>query len=156
MIISFFGHADFFESDGNENIFLNILNDLDIDDNSQFWFGGYGNYDRFAFNCCKKFLAAKKQCKTVYITPYIDGLFLNNGKNITLLYDEIVYPPLENVPKRFAIVKRNEWIIDNSDIIIFFVNRTFGGAYTCLKYASRKKKKYYNLANLQTKNLPRI
>ena len=36
------------------------------------------------------------------------------------LYDSTLYPPLENVPYKFAISKRNEWMINESDLIIAF------------------------------------
>ena len=39
-----------------------------------------------------------------------------------------MYPLLENVIPRFAISKRNEWMIDKADLIIAFVNHEYGGA----------------------------
>lgn len=65
------------------------------------------------------------------------------------MVDSIIYPPLEKVPKRFCILKRNEWIIDHSDIIVFFVRYSYGGAHTALEYAKKKKKKIYNIASLE-------
>ena len=62
------------------------------------------------------------------------------------LYDSIVYPPLEKTPLKFAISKRNEWMIDQSDFVIAYVEHSFGGAYQSLKYAHRKGKRIVNLA----------
>ena len=62
------------------------------------------------------------------------------------LYDSSVYPPIENVPMRFAINKRNEWMINQADLVIAYVDHTFGGAYKTLQYAKRKKKQIINLA----------
>ena len=56
-------------------------------------------------------------------------------------YDETVYPPLESVPKRYAISRRNEWMVRESDIVIAYVIRGFGGAAKTLEYAQRKKKR---------------
>ena len=54
---------------------------------------------------------------------------------------------LEFVPKRFAIVKRNEWMMTNADIVIAYVNRNYGGAYKSLQAAKRKKKKIINICD---------
>ena len=63
------------------------------------------------------------------------------------LYDEIVYPELESVPWKFAISKRNEWMVEQADIVIAFVDHDWGGAATTLQYAKRKKKTIINLAD---------
>ena len=56
-------------------------------------------------------------------------------------YDETVYPPLESVPKRYAISRRNEWMVRESDIVVAYVIRGFGGAAKTLEFAQRKKKR---------------
>ena len=76
--------------------------------------GGYGNFDGY---CCQLLNELKKdypKIEIVFVTPYVFENYykLNNAKNY---YDYTLYPPLENVPYKFAILKRNEWIIDNSD-----------------------------------------
>jgi hypothetical protein len=60
-------------------------------------------------------------------------------------YDECIYPPIETTYPKFAILRRNEWIIEKSDFIIFYVSRTFGGAYKAMKYAIKLNKKFINL-----------
>ena len=55
-------------------------------------------------------------------------------------FDNIVYPPLETVPYRYAIIRRNEWMIDQADIVIDPVRYSWGGAARSLEYAKRKKK----------------
>ena len=62
------------------------------------------------------------------------------------LYDSVVYPPLEQVPLKFAISKRNEWMISQSDFVIAYVEHSFGGAYQGLHYARQKGKRIVNLA----------
>ena len=62
--------------------------------------------------------------------------------------DTSIYPPIENVPLKFAISKRNEWMMTNADIIIAFVNRGYGGAYKSLQAAKRRKKKIINICEL--------
>lgn len=63
-----------------------------------------------------------------------------------MYYDGSVYPPLETVPRRYAISKRNEWMVEQADVIISCVTHGWGGAATTLTYANRKKKSIISVA----------
>lgn len=55
-------------------------------------------------------------------------------------YDSIFIPEeASNVYPKGAITKRNQWLIDNSDLLIAYVRREKGGAATCLKMAEKAK-----------------
>ena len=61
-------------------------------------------------------------------------------------YSDTIYPMgLENVHPRFAIERRNRWLVDNSDYVIAYVNRTYGGAAKFYELAVKRKKKTINL-----------
>ena len=60
-------------------------------------------------------------------------------------YDEIIYPPIENIPLKYSIIYRNKWIVENSDFIFFYVAHTWGGAYQMLEYAKNINKQFFNL-----------
>ncbi|MBQ7364673.1 MAG: hypothetical protein IJW46_03665, partial [Clostridia bacterium] len=85
----------------------------------------------------------------VYVTPYISLSEQAKIKELLKygLYDESLYPPIENVPLRFAISKRNEWMMTNADLVVVYVNQQYGGAYTSLQVARRKKKKIVNICD---------
>ena len=54
---------------------------------------------------------------------------------------DTIYPEgLETVPRRFAIIKRNEWMIEHSDTVITYVRHS-GGAETFSSLAKRKGKR---------------
>ena len=53
----------------------------------------------------------------------------------------------EHIPPRFAILKRNEWMIDNADLVIAYVDHRYGGAYKSLLFAQRRKKKIINICD---------
>lgn len=59
--------------------------------------------------------------------------------NALKIFDDTIYPNIENVPPRFAIIKRNEWMVNNSDFLIAYVENRFGGARKTLQYAEKKK-----------------
>ena len=145
MIVSFFGHSNFIE---NENIKETLLTLLEEDINGsdvQFCLGGYGNFDDFALKCCKEYKSRHKNTSLMFITPYINEWLNNRKEYYQNEYDEIIYPDIERAPLKYAISKRNEWIINYSDLIITYVQVRFGGAYNALRYANRKGKKCINL-----------
>ena len=64
------------------------------------------------------------------------------------LYDGIIIPQeLLGIHPKAAITKRNRWMVDQSDLLIAFVQRDFGGAYETLKYARRKKVSVINISD---------
>jgi uncharacterized phage-like protein YoqJ len=107
-----------------------------------FYCGGYGAFDSLASEAID--ILRKSYPDTyiekIYVTPYITASCKEKLDTLKNYYDEIIYPPLENVPLRFAISRRNEWMVDNSDIIIAYVKVSFGGAAKTLEYAKRRKK----------------
>ena len=65
--------------------------------------------------------------------------YLNRDADLSR-YDSTTYPPLENVPPRYAIVRRNEWMVQESDVVISGVTHGWGGAAKTLDFAKRKQK----------------
>lgn len=141
MIITFCGHADFIRTDDIKIKMMNILKTQIGDGSAEIFLGGYGAFDFFAYECCKKYKNTHPNVKLVFITPY-----LNRVKENPENYDEVVYPPLENVPYRLAILKRNRWMVEKADIIIAYVERESGGAYQSLKHAEKHHKCIINIA----------
>ena len=85
------------------------------------------------------------EIELLFITPYLD----KNYSKLELAkyyYDDLIFPPIENVPRKFAILKRNEWMVDSADLVIAFVKYSWGGAAKTLGYAKRKKKQIINLS----------
>lgn len=98
------------------------------------------------FTNVKRFKNDFPEIELIFITPYLD-------KNYSKLefakyhYDDVIFPPLENVLRKFAILKRNEWMVEKADLVIAYVMYSWGGAVKTLEYAKRKKKTIINLAS---------
>ena len=149
MIIAFFGHRKLLNiGDLFEVVKQTILLNISKNETVEFYCGGYGDFDNLCLNACNEIKKEQEKCETVFITPYISEIQQRKIKELISanLYDSVIYPPLENVPLKFAISKRNEWIVNKADLIIAYVTHKFGGAYKSLLYAKRKKKKIINLA----------
>lgn len=60
---------------------------------------------------------------------------------------ETVFPEgLEVVPCRFAIHRRNRWMVQEADVVITYVKNSAGGAAQFQTLALQKKKRVINLA----------
>ncbi len=148
MIITFFGHARFYKTEEYEQKILDLLNDIVGDASADFYFGGYGNFDSFAYDCCKKYKNTNPNTSLVFVTPYITIQYQNNYlKHIKNLYDDIIYPEIENKPLKYAIYYRNLWMVEKADYILCNISHEWGGAYKAYKYAKQKKKPIYNLTD---------
>ena len=149
LVISFLGHRSL--QNGRtlcERVESAIEESVDFNEDVVFLCGGYGDFDDLCACVCRLIKEKWKKCEIVFVTPYITATQQEKIRQLIDLglYDATVYPPLENVPYRFAISKRNEWMIDQSDLIIAYVKHSFGGAYQTLRYARRRGKRVVNLA----------
>lgn len=144
MVITFCGHAHYSASEEHEMCLLAFLEATVGDRDADMYFGGYGNFDRFSYNCGKKYKKNHPKVNLLLITPYIDRPIYKEDA-----YDGIIYPGIECKPARFAIIYRNRWMVENADYVIAYVNHTYGGAYTTYQYAVKKRKHIYNLGKLQ-------
>ncbi len=147
MIVAFCGHTRYMRNAEDEKAILDILNDRVGEAPCDFFVGEYGNFDAFAYDCVKKFKKDHAQANLIFITPYFLSESEKNSFSHQKQFDFIIYPELENVPRRYAIIHRNRWIVEQADILIAYVTHTYGGAYTMYQYAKRKTKEIYNIAN---------
>ncbi len=150
MIITFIGHA-FISSHSlvKEEVKKQIRkNSMDFH-SITYYLGGYGDFDRICACACRELKQEYDGVEVVYITPYFGLSEQEKIKEMVRgrLYDATIYPPIENVPFRFAILKRNEWMIKNADLIIAYVDHTYGGAYKSYQVAKRAKKKIINICD---------
>ena len=97
---------------------------------------------------CKKYKATHPDVSLLLILPYIPTRYRQEDlEEKKAQYDELIYPELENVPLRFAIDRRNKWIVDRADCIICWIDHDWGGAYQACRYARRKGKCVIDLYN---------
>lgn len=90
-----------------------------------------------ASRTCKKRFTNIRNCLVI---PYIHPEFLDRISKLKERFDETFYPSLERVPLKYAIIRRNEWMIDKADVLFACVCRSWGGAAQTLEYARQRKK----------------
>ena len=146
MIITFCGHSNcLFKDDIKEQLKNIFLSKIIKNPTCKFYLGGYGNFDRLCLRTLKELKNGFPEIDLIFITPYLDK---NYSKLEFAKYhcDDVIFPPLESVPRKFAILKRNEWMVGEADLVIAYVMYSWGGAAKTLEYAKRKKKTIINLA----------
>ena len=148
MTVTFFGHTDFLGTAEYERKMLTLLDEVVGCSAADFYLGGIGGFDSFAYDCCKKYKQTHSNARLIFVTPYMTEDYQRaHLKRQREMYDEIIYPEIEDKPIRFAILYRNKWMVDQADVIICAVAHAWGGAYKACKYATDKKKRTLNLIN---------
>lgn len=117
------------------------IEQLILDGATMFFHGGYGQFDHMAASIVWRLKGGYPHIESVLVLPYLDR------EVDASIYDYTTYPPLEKVPLKYAIVRRNRWMVENSDIVIAFVRHSWGGAATTFEYAERKNLKIIQLAD---------
>ncbi len=140
MKIAFCGHGDIGSSERVplEDKIRRVVIELIEGGADEFLFGGYGDFDNMCARVVHQLKDEYPHITSVLVIPYPDREYS------MLWYDCTEYPPI-NVPRRFAILKRNEYMVEKADVVVAWVKYDFGGAAKTYAYAERKKKKIINL-----------
>ena len=147
-ICSFFGHRDIEITDAlYEKAFDEIIRALDAGC-CVFYFGGYGAFDKLCYSIVTKIKEENpaRQIKRIYCVSQERYLHKNTRYCNRDDYEECIYlmPKFDGWYK--SIYFRNCAMIDRSDFIIFYAEKSEGsGAYKAYKYARMKKKSIVNI-----------
>ena len=130
---TFFGHRDC-PSSIRGVLTVEIERLIDEKGADTFYVGTHGNFDRMAYAVMKELQQRYSNIKVYRVLAYMPKPCDNDTA------DTIVPEGIENAHPRYAIVHRNNWMIDHSDYVIDYVTRTFGGAYQSVERARKKGK----------------
>ena len=144
--VGFIGHREINNVIDVENKLYPIIQDLIMHKEFvEFYLGRNGEFDIIAASVIRR---VKKEIRSensvmILVLPYS----VADMEDYINYYDEIVIPEeLFGVHYKSAIKKRNEWLVDKSDLLISFIEREKGGAYQCVAYANKKNKAVKNIA----------
>ena len=117
----------------------------------EFYVGKNGDFDTMVASAIKRAQKrfGKDNNSLILVIPYTvaDIEYLED------FYDEIWLPDeLHGAHFKNAITKRNEWFVNNSDLLIAYVLRDKGGAATCLQNAIQSKIATVNIAEQKEKS----
>lgn len=104
-----------------------------------FYVGGYGGFDRIASTAVKE---AKKQYPGISLMLVLPYHPAERAVVVPEGFDGTYYPDgLENVPKRYAIVRVNRIMVDTSDWLVAYVRYGGSNSGKLMEYAKRREKR---------------
>lgn len=119
---------------------IELIENKDVD---LFYVGNQGAFDRIVIRVLR---ALQKEYPKIQY--YVVLAYVPNNKERLGLEDEYetIYPDcLDKTPPKYAIIKRNRWMLERSDFVITYVTHNWGGAADFKALAERKGKTVINL-----------
>ena len=109
--------------------------------------GHYGRFDGCCSSVIRELQKTYKDIKLELVIPYITKGINEYRELYYKDYDNILMADIPlNTPQKFQIIKGNEYVVDNCEYVICYVERHYGGAYRTFTYARRKKKEIFNIS----------
>lgn len=133
--VSFIGHRevdDFFFVE--EQVYSVVRELLSTKKYVEFYIGRNGEFDTLVASVIKRVKREMGEYNSslILVIPYP----VADIEAYENYYDEVEYPrELYNLHYKSAITKRNEWFVENSDMLVAYVVRNSGGAAYCLNKA---------------------
>lgn len=111
-----------------------------------------GHYGRFDAMCAGAVRDAKKRHQEISLVLLLPYYSPKGSKDFFTYYDETFYPPkLEQVPKRLAIVRANEYMIRHCDYLLCYCEGYIGNTRKIVEQAMDLEQngliKVYNIAH---------
>ena len=135
MIVTFCGHREIAQTTEVEEWLQTVIRGLIEQGATTFYLGGYCAFDGLAASVLRKEKKNHPWIERILVLAYL------NGRQDAVGYDGSVYPELEKIPRRFAILHRNRWMVQSADVVVAYVLHDWGGAATTLRYAKQKRKR---------------
>ena len=107
-----------------------------------FYTGAMGDFDSLFSSAVRSAKKVYPHIKLIGVKPYFTNDINTDKDYYAALYDDIIIPDeLAGIHPKAAIKARNRWMIDNSDIVLIYTVRNFGGAYEAKRFAERNGKR---------------
>ena len=138
---AFFGHKEYYGLDGKllwEAAEKPIGQGVDT-----FYVGNQWQFDSAVYRCLKQLWKDYPHIRVCVVLAY---LLAEKADGEDLI--DTMYPEIEGHPK-FAIERRNRWMIQSSDYCVCYIDHTWGGAYKFARLAKRCCKEVINIGNVE-------
>lgn len=141
-----FGHRDFGGHKVLDEKLVPFLKDTIRDECFvEIYIGRDGEFDVYAASVVKRVQnqVGKENNELICVLPYTK----RNMEHYEKYYDRVIIPEcIGRTHPKGAISLRNRWLVEQSDLVICYVERECGGAHKAMKYAQVLGKKVINLA----------
>ena len=144
--VSFFGHRTLYDIVSVQKKIESAVKELlKQKEYVEFYVGRNGDFDISAASAVKQVqkTVGNHNCSLILVLPY----HVKDEVYYESFYDEILLPIDSKTHFKSAITKRNQWMIDNSELLIAYIEHPSGGAYKAMKYAEEKNVPVFNIAS---------
>lgn len=105
---------------------------------TEFIVGNYGGFDHMA---AKAVIAAKERHPNITLSMLIPYHPAERPVLLPQGFDNTFYPPgMEKVPRRYAIIRANRYMVDHIDYMIAYVWHPASNARDLVEYAQKREK----------------
>ena len=117
---------------------------------TDFYVGHYGGFDRLAAQAVKEAKERHLEIRLTLVLPYHPAI---RPINVPKGFDGSFYPwEDEKIPKRLAIIKTNQRMVDTCDYLITYAYHFLGGTGQIVEYARKREKRgHIHVENLAKK-----
>jgi len=138
---TFFGHRECYGLK-REKV-LNAIEGLIGQGVDTFYVGNQGAFDAMVYGCLKEL---QKTYPHIFFRVVLAYLPTRAGEWED--FSDTLYPEgMELVPPKFAVERRNKWMIQQADCSLCYINHTWGGAYKFARLAKRRGLYIFNLGD---------
>ncbi len=140
-VCTFFGHRECPAE--IKPILKSTLEDLIVNHGVDlFYVGNQGQFDAYVRSVLRELTKTYPQTHYAVVLAYMPGV-QNEYEDFS---DTMLPDGIESVHPRFAISRRNDWLLRQTDFVVTYITHTWGGAYKYAEKARRQKKTVINLA----------
>ena len=139
MVCTFFGHRD--TPNSIKNALKTEILSLVLLGVNEFYVGNNGNFDFLVQNALYEILQQGEKIRIGIVLSQITEKALGTHQELTVFPEE-----LAGAPKRFAISKRNDYMLKKSDYVITYALCTATNALLWEQKAEKQGKKVIKLA----------
>lgn len=147
--VSFFGHRRLYDAIRVEERLEELVRELlRTKQYVEFLVGKDGDFDILVASVirrCKR-LYRSDNSSLVLVLPYVRADFRDNEESYREYFDEIEI--FSGTHYKSAFQQRNRNMVCRSDLAIFAVNKTEGGAYSTMKYATAQDVRVINIYDI--------
>ena len=147
-ICTFFGHRDCPST--IQPRLQDVLEDLITNhDVNTFYVGHQGQFDSIVYHTLQELKKTYPHIHVTVVLAYMPGKKTEyNDHSDTMLPEGI-----ESVHPHYAISWRNNWMLKQSDYVVTYITRTYGGAAQYAGKAKSARKRIIELGNERTEQL---
>ena len=117
-----------------------VIDRLIVEENVRYFYvGGYGGFDRIAAAAVKRAKQKHPDTTLMLVLPYHPA---ERAVPTPDGFDGTYHPEgLENAPRRYAIVRTNQIMVNTCDWLVCYVRHSASNSWNLLEYARRREEK---------------